>query len=98
MLDFLEKDFYWNTVGEWLLALVIILGSVILGRVVFWVLSNVVKKFTAKTKTSIDDIIVDMIEEPMSFAIAILGIWYGLDSLNLPDAGHIWINRIYYLL
>ena len=98
MLDFLEKDFYWNTVGEWFLALAIILGSVILGRVVFWILSNVVKKFTAKTKTSIDDIIVDMIEEPMSFAIAILGIWYGLDSLNLPDAGHIWINRIYHLL
>ncbi|MGB0916086.1 MAG: mechanosensitive ion channel family protein [Flavobacteriales bacterium] len=98
MMEFLEKDFYWNTVGEWLLAFAIILGSVLLGRAVFWVLSNVVKKLTQKTKTNIDDIIIDMIEEPISFAIAILGIWYGLDMLNLPDAGHIWINRIYYLL
>ncbi len=98
MLDFLEKDFYWNTIGEWLLALAVILGSVLLGRVIFWLFSNVVKKFTAKTKTNIDDILIDMVEEPLSFAIAILGIWYGLDSLNLPDAGHVWINRIYYLL
>lgn len=97
-MEFLEKQFYWNTVGEWLIALAIILGSVLLGRVVFWVLSNIVKKLTAKTKTNIDDIIIDMIEEPIAFAVSILGIWYGLDSLNLPDAGHIWINRIYYLL
>lgn len=98
MLDFLQKDFYWNTTGEWLLAFAIIIGSVLLGRAVFWVFSNVVKKLTAKTKTNIDDIIIDMVEEPISFAVAILGIWYGLDSLNLPDVAHVWINRIYYLL
>lgn len=98
MTEFLQKDFYWNTVGEWLLALGIILASILLGRVLFWVLSNVVKKLAEKTKTNLDDILIDMVEEPLSFAVAILGIWYGLDSLNLPDAGHIWINRIYYLL
>lgn len=98
MTEFLAKEFYWNTVGEWLIALAIILGSILLGRVVFWVLSNIVKKLTAKTKTNIDDIIIDMIEEPVAFAVSILGIWYGLDALHLPDVGHIWINRIYYLL
>lgn len=98
MREFLEKDFYWNTVGEWLLALGIILASVLAGRLLFWLLSNVVKKITAKTKTQLDDILLDMVEEPIAFAVAILGIWYGLDSLNLPDVGHVWINRIYYLL
>lgn len=98
MTEFLAKEFYWNTVGEWLIALAIILGSILLGRAVFWVLSNIVKKLTAKTKTNIDDIIIDMIEEPMAFAVSILGIWYGLDALHLPDVAHVWINRIYYLL
>jgi len=97
-MDFLYKEFYWNTIGEWLLALAIILGSVLLGKVLFWFSSNFVKKFTARTKTNLDDIVIDMVEEPLSFAIAILGIWYGLDSLHLPDVGHVWINRIYYLL
>jgi len=97
-MEFFQKQFYWNTVGEWLIALSIIIGSILLGRVVYWILSNIVKKFTAKTETRIDDIIIDMVVEPLAFAVSLLGIWYGLDSLNLPDAGHIWINRIYYLL
>lgn len=98
MLEFLEKEYYWNTVSEWLIGLSIILAGVLLGKVVFWVIENVVKKITSKTKSNIDDIVIDMIEEPVSFAISILVIWYGLDLLNLPDAGHIWINRIYYIL
>jgi len=98
MTDFLQKEFYWNTVGEWLLAFGIVIGSVVLGRLVYWVMGNVVRKLTAKTKTNLDDILIDMLEEPLSFAVSILGIWYGLDSLNLPDVGHVWINRIYYLL
>lgn len=98
MMEFLEKEFYWNTVGEWLIALGIILVSILLGRVVFWLLSNVVKKLTEKTTTNLDDIIIDMVEEPIAFAVSILGIWYGLDSLHLPDVAHVWINRIYYLL
>ncbi|MCF8276542.1 MAG: mechanosensitive ion channel family protein [Flavobacteriales bacterium] len=98
MTDFLQKEFYWNTVGEWMLALAIILGSVVLGKLVFWLFSNVVKRLTARTKTNLDDIIIDMVEEPIAFAIAILGIWYGFDSLHLPDVAHVWVNRIYYLL
>ncbi|MFT6209950.1 MAG: MscS family membrane protein [Bacteroidia bacterium] len=98
MMDFLQQDFYWNTVGQWLWALGVILASILLGKIVFWFLSTIVKKLTEKTETNLDDVIIDMVEEPLSFAIAILGIWYGLDSLNLPDTGHIWINRVYYLL
>lgn len=98
MTEFLQKQFYWNTVGDWLLALAIILGSVLLGKLVFWFFSNIVKRLTAKTESDLDDLIIDMVEEPVAFAVSILGIWYGLDSLHLPDAAHVWINRIYYLL
>jgi MscS family membrane protein len=96
--EFLSKEFYWNTVGEWGLSLLIVILSIAAGRLLFWLFSNVVKKLTAKTETNLDDIIIDMVEEPISFAVAILGIWYGLDMLHLPDVGHVWINRIYYLL
>lgn len=98
MSDFLQKEFYWNTVGEWLWAFTIIILAVLAGRALFWFFSNVVKKLTAKTETNLDDILIDMVEEPISFAVAILGIWYGLDRLHLPDVAHVWINRIYYLL
>lgn len=98
MKEFLEKEFYWNTVGDWALSFAIIIASVLVGKILYWVFANVVKKLTAKSKTKLDDILVDMLEEPLSFAVSILGIWYALDMLSMPDTAHVWINRVYYLL
>lgn len=98
MAEFLAKSFYWNTVGEWLMALGIMVGSILIGRTIYWLFANVVSRITAKTETKLDDIIIDMVEEPLSFAISILGIWYGIKSLHMPDLVHVWVNRIYYLL
>ena len=36
-----------------------------------------VKKFAAQSKTKIDDIIVDMIEEPAILLIVLFGFWVG---------------------
>ncbi len=98
MTEFLEKQFYGNTVQEWTVALGIILGSVILSKVVYWIFSRVVKKLTQKTKTRLDDLIIDMVEEPIAFAIIILGIWYGFHTLTFSDFVQVWLERVYYLL
>ncbi len=98
MNDFLAKEFYHNTVGEWAISLLIILFSVIIGKIVYWFFGNIVKKITAKTKTKIDDIIVDMIEEPIVLALTILGFWYGLHRLNFTDAWYLWMGKVYHIL
>jgi len=64
MSDFLDKTFYGNTSGSWLLSLAIVIGAVILGKILFWFINKIVKKVAAKSKSKIDDIIVDMVEEP----------------------------------
>lgn len=98
MSEFLEKTFYGNTILEWSIALGIILGSVIVSKIIYWIFTKVVKRLAAKTKTRLDDLIVDMIEEPISFAIVIVGIWYGLHTLDFPEFVSTWLGRIYYLL
>jgi len=95
---FFTKTFYGNTVGDWLVALLIIVAAVILGKVLYWFLKNVVSKFTASTKTKLDNIILDMVEEPVVFAIIIAGIWYGLKTLALSEGFEIWVTKIYYIL
>lgn len=35
-----------------------------------------------------------MVEEPVVFVLTIGGVWYGLRTLNLPDAAHAWIGNI----
>jgi len=43
MTDFLEKTFYQNTIAEWIVALLIIAGSFIIAKALYWVSSNILK-------------------------------------------------------
>lgn len=98
MIDFFEKAYYGNTVGEWALALVILIASILLSKVVYILISKVVKQFTKRTKTKLDDIIIDKVEEPVVFAIILLGIWYGLSILSFPDSINNLIGHAYYFV
>ena len=88
----LSGTFYGNTVGEWATSLLIIVGTVVLGKALYWIVSKGARLLTAKTQTDLDDIIVDMVEEPVVFALMTGGIWYGLSRLTLPETATAWID------
>ncbi len=98
MNEFLAKEFYHNTIANWGITLLIILGAIIAGKIIYWFFGNIVKKLTEKTKTKIDDIIVDMIEEPIVLALAIFGMWYGLHRLDFPENWYLFMGKIYHIL
>lgn len=93
MGDFLEQTYYGSTVTEWLVALLIIMGSALGGRLVYWIFKNLIGKLTAKTKTKLDDILVDMIEEPVFFGIILAGIWYAFSRLNFTESVDLWLGH-----
>lgn len=92
MGDFLTKTFYGNTIVEWLISLAIIGAAIVVGKVLYWVCRNLVRRITSKTKTKIDDILIDTIEEPLVLAVSIAGIWIGLSRLTFPAAATAIIN------
>ncbi len=99
MGEFIAREFYGNTVLEWAIAFGIIIAAFLGGKILYWISGTVIKKLTQKTETRLDDILVDMIEEPIVFALTIAGIWYGLRTLTLPEAAHAWIgNGIQFLV
>ena len=85
MSDFFSRTYYNNTITEWAIAFSIILGSVIAGKVLYWVSSAFVKKLTAKTRSNLDDLIVDLVEEPVIVGLTVVGIIVGLGQLNLSS-------------
>ena len=85
MKEFFEKAFYGNTIGEWALAIIVFIASLLLSKLVYYLISKVIKQFTKRTKSRLDDIVIDKLEEPVVFAIIITGIWYGLSFLSLPE-------------
>lgn len=84
-MDFLEKDFWSNSILDWAVALGAILLCYIGAKVLLWVTNKFVKKYTEKTKTILDDILIDMLEEPIAVAITIAGFFWAVSYLNVPD-------------
>ena len=98
MKEFFAKEFYHNTVLDWGISFLIILGAIVVGKILYWFFSKIVKKLTEKTKTKIDDIIIDMIEEPIVLALTIFGLWYGLHRLNFTPEWYDWMGKVYHIL
>lgn len=97
-MELLQETYYGNTIMAWATSLGIILLSVMLGKVVYWIFSKIVRAFTSRTETKLDDIIVDMIEEPVVFAIIVSGIWFGLTILVLPEMAASAVSHSYSLI
>ena len=91
-MEFLDKVFLDRTVLQWLIALGLIVASFIVGKLVYWILGNIVKKATAKTKTELDDILVDKLEEPLVVALIAIGVKFSIFTLNPPHEAQEWIN------
>jgi MscS family membrane protein len=84
-MEYLEQTFYGNTIAQWALSFLIIVGAFVAGKILYWFTTNIVRRFTSRTETKLDDIIIDMIEEPIVFAVTVMGIWYGLSRLTLSE-------------
>ena len=98
MNEFFAKEFYSNNIGNWAISLAIIVGVLVATKALYWVFGKIVKKITRKTKTKLDDIIVDMLEEPIVLGVTIVGVWYALSRLTFTAEVEEWINKAYWLM
>lgn len=97
MIEFLNKTFYHNTIQEWLISLSLIVVSVMVGRVLFWFFKNFIKPLTTKSKTKLDDIFIDLCEEPISLSIVLIGISYSLNLLHTTESVRDLIGKGFYI-
>jgi len=93
MSGFWETKYYGNTLVDYLIVLGIILGSVIAAKILYWISKNVIKKMTQKTKTNLDDILVDKIEEPVVFGLILGASWYALSLLHYPITDIVGVHK-----
>lgn len=91
----MNKTFYGNTVLQWIAAFAIIAGALILGKCLYWLIGKTVKKLASKTKTRLDDILVDMLEEPFVLAVIIVGTWHGIKFLTLSAMAAATIDKAF---
>ena len=85
MSEFFAKEFYGNSFTQWLVTMVIVVAAVAVGKVLYWLFSSVGRRLTAKTDTRLDDIILDMIEEPLVVIVTVFGFWAGFNTLTFDS-------------
>jgi MscS family membrane protein len=91
---FWSKEFYYNTITSWAIALGIILGAVILGKILYWLSGKIIRRITAKTKSKLDDILVDKLEEPIIWVLILVVAEYALKlNLTFPEEIYAVINN-----
>jgi len=82
--EILQAVYFGNSLYNYLLFLGIIAASIILGKLVYYISKNIIKKLAAKTATTLDDAIINILEEPLLLLIIVLGINYAYHTLTLP--------------
>ena len=97
MLEILNKTYYGNSIGDWLIAFTLIALSIIIGKILYWFSSTMLKRLTRKTETKLDDILVNMIEEPLIMVGVLVCIWYSVSTLNISSNVQEVINNILYI-
>jgi MscS family membrane protein len=98
-MAFLSTIYYGNTVQEYLYALLVILAIALVAKVIYWVLETFVKKFTAKTKTKADDLILDVLQNPLVLVIALIGVYFVVTNmLTLSATAAVWFWNTYQIV
>lgn len=89
MEGFFERTYYGNTVLDWLTTFLIILGVIIGGRAIYWVISRFLKVAARRTRVRIDELLIDALEEPISVLLILIGSRIAITRLTLEGA---WID------
>jgi hypothetical protein len=87
-----------NTIETWVFAFFIIISFIVAGKLVYWGIQKTFKQYAQKTANDLDFILVDMLEEPLSLAIMLIGAWLALDVLSIQEGVQKFIDSILYFV
>jgi len=92
--EFLQQVYYGNTMEQYLILLLSILGGIIVGKILYRIFQTYGRRLTAKTKTRFDDLLIDLIEEPIVVIIILLGFWLGLQQMSITPGTQLTIQSL----
>lgn len=84
--------------NEYIVAILFLVGSVILSKIIEIVLKQYVKRFTKSTKTDIDDIILSIVTRPVYAFIIVIGLYLGAKQISDFASYFQYINGVFFVL
>ena len=98
-MEIIHQEFYGNSILNWGIAVGILILSFVVVKMLYWIFSNVIRRLTSKTKTNLDDVLIDKLEKPLTYLVLILGYWISIHYLFFKEEVEIVLeNAAYFLL
>jgi small-conductance mechanosensitive channel len=82
-------------VGESIAAVIIFLGSLLIGWIVYHIFEHYFSKWAKKTKTTLDDEIIKNTKRPIYFFVIIVGFYYAFEQLSILIPHQYTIRQIF---
>ncbi len=83
--------------NEYFIFLLILIGTIVVAKLFFILMTIHVKKITEKTKSDIDDIILKITTKPLYILIIFIGLYFGLKSLSVLTQYALEIDKIFFV-
>ncbi|MBI2598092.1 MAG: mechanosensitive ion channel family protein, partial [Candidatus Diapherotrites archaeon] len=86
VLQFFSGTYFGNTLEQYSLFFATIIAFVLLGKMANYVLLNHVKRLAAKTRSEMDDVMIEAVSAPLAFFSLVLGVYIGLNTFLTLEA------------
>lgn len=96
LMNVLGKEYiYGITLEQIVYFLITLIVFVLIGKTIYYFFKHYVRKLTGKTKTQIDDILIDILEEPIVFLLFTIGLYIGFQFFTITDQDvNLFLNNI----
>ncbi|ACO04101.1 MAG TPA: mechanosensitive ion channel protein MscS [Persephonella sp.] len=85
-IDYLLKQLFLGTpIYKWALALLVFLLFLFFRKLFTHIIIGIIRKLTSRTKTTIDDKLLKVIESPFKFLFIVFGVWFAFSILNVEQ-------------
>ena len=81
--------------NKYLYALIVLVATVLLAKLCLFIIEKYIQRLTKKTRTNVDDLIIDAMRWPSYILILILGIRISLKALGLPEKIYLYSGHIF---
>lgn len=96
--EFLSYQIGRNALWDWFQSLALLLLGIVLARLLYRMFGGFLRRLTGRTKTRLDDILVDKLEEPLTLAVVIIFSWWAIDRLEFAEGFQTFLNHVFHIL
>ena len=97
-MEVLHQEFYGNSILNWAIAVGILILSFVVVKMLYWIFLNIISRLTSKTKTNLDDVLIDKLEKPLTYLVLILGYWISIHYLVFKEEVELVLENVAYFL